>query len=171
MKSKIISNNIPNVVTIVNLICGIVSLRLTIAENYTAAAAFILLSTFLDNIDGKLARKFDAVSDFGKELDSLADLVSFGVAPALLVYSVILINAGWLGLIAAIVFVICSALRLARFNSTEFSGRYQGLPITVAGGIVALLVLVLSSWNVFMILAFIVLLSYLMISKISIPKI
>lgn len=171
MRSKMISNNIPNIITIINLTSGIISLILTITENYTGAAAFILLSTILDNIDGKLARKLKVVSDFGKELDSLADLVSFGVAPALLVYSVVLASAGWLGLIVAIAFVICGALRLARFNSTEFSGKYEGLPITAAGGLVALIVLVLGDLHVFIIMILVAVLSYSMISKIPVPKI
>ncbi|MCD5407152.1 MAG: CDP-diacylglycerol--serine O-phosphatidyltransferase [Desulfotomaculum sp.] len=162
--------HIPNILTAINLAAGVLALILVMAENYTVAAALILLATILDSMDGKLARHLKVASDFGKELDSLADLVSFGVAPAILVYAMVLEGLGVLGLIIAIVFVVCGALRLARFNAKDFTGKFEGVPITVAGGLVALLMLVGKDLHAGIILTIIVGLSFLMISKISIPK-
>src|SRR5690554_4906942 len=103
MSSKVI---IPNAVTLANLLLGIISLIYTMDQNYQIAATAILLSMVLDGMDGKIARKLDVTSSFGKELDSLCDLVSFGVAPALLVYSSSLQNMGHIGLLIAVTFAI-----------------------------------------------------------------
>ncbi|WP_031513928.1 CDP-diacylglycerol--serine O-phosphatidyltransferase [Desulfofalx alkaliphila] len=162
--------NIPNAITAVNLAVGVVSLVLVLAENYTAAAAMVLLATILDSMDGKVARHLQVSSDFGKELDSLADLVSFGVAPAILAYATVLVTLGIPGVVVAVTFVICGALRLARFNATDFTGRFVGVPITAAGGLLALLMLVARDINEFFVVVIMLALSYLMISRISIPK-
>ena len=90
-------------------------------------------AALFDSLDGRLARRLNVASEFGKQLDSLADLVSFGVAPALIAYQLNFANIGWSGYILATVFPICGALRLARFNITSIRGHFVGLPITVAG--------------------------------------
>ena len=82
---------LPNIVTLSNLIFGVISLWLTMEGQYKEAAVAILLAMILDGLDGRLARRFEVTSDFGKELDSLSDLVSFGVAPALLTYARVLL--------------------------------------------------------------------------------
>lgn len=163
--------HIPNIITTINLVAGVISLMLVMAESYNWAAAMILFAALMDGMDGRVARRLQASTLFGKELDSLSDLVSFGVAPAILAYASVLDAMGISGLIAAIVFVICGALRLARYNSQVFSGTYQGVPITVAGGLVALLLLLGKSVSAAVVLIVMLLLSYLMISKISVPKI
>lgn len=161
---------IPNILTTINLVAGVMSLVLVMAENYNWAAAMVLLATIMDSMDGKVARHLQVSSLFGKELDSLADLVSFGVAPAILAYATVLLPLGIPGLATAVIFVICGALRLARFNSQNFSGKYEGVPITVAGGLIALLMLVAKDIHGGITLVLMLLLAFLMISRISVPK-
>ena len=104
---------IPNAVTMVNLALGFISLFLTKEGMYNEAAYAIFGAMIMDGMDGRLARRFKATSDFGKELDSLSDLVSFGVAPALLAYSVQLYHWRYVGLLLAVSFALCGAYRLA----------------------------------------------------------
>ncbi|MBO8138087.1 MAG: CDP-diacylglycerol--serine O-phosphatidyltransferase [Desulfotomaculum sp.] len=164
------SKYIPNIITGINLTTGVLSLVMLMADNFTGAAALVLLATILDSMDGKVARRFEVSSAFGRELDSLADLVSFGVAPALLVYAVTLVSFGIPGLLTALIFVICGALRLARFNTTAFNGKYEGIPITAAGGLMSLLILVARDLNGCVFLLLMLTLSFLMISRITVPK-
>lgn len=109
---------IPNLITLVALSLGLTSIRLTFEHKYGFSIACILFAGFLDGIDGKLARLLKGTSKFGEELDSLADFVSFGCAPALLLYAFSLYNLKALGWIAALLFAIAMCLRLARFNAT-----------------------------------------------------
>jgi CDP-diacylglycerol--serine O-phosphatidyltransferase len=140
---------IPNVLTLGNLACGFVSLIFSSAdspERYTAAAVLILFAGLLDGLDGQVARRLGVDSPIGKELDSLADCVAFGVAPGFLAYKAYL--AGFtlllagkpvdLGLLMAIIFPVCAAYRLARFNVHPSPHSFIGLPSPVAGIIVAL---------------------------------
>lgn len=97
------------------------------------AFLFILLAALADRFDGIVARKFQVESDLGKQLDSLCDLTSFGIAPALLLYSVALKSIGPWGMFFTIFYIGCGAFRLARFNITENSGGYfTGVPIPLA---------------------------------------
>ena len=107
---------VPNLVTILGLCAGLTALRFAFAGRFEQAAALIILAALLDGFDGLLARKLDAASPFGAELDSLADFLNFGVAPAFLVYQFALGRAADLGWTAALVFAVCACLRLARFN-------------------------------------------------------
>jgi len=143
-----VSNNknyvVPNLVTILGLFCGFYSIIATINGNYVMAASATLVAFVFDGLDGKLARLLNATSDFGIQLDSLSDLVSFGVAPAVLVYKWALAPYGRLGWMAAFLFVACGALRLARFNvqTKKIDPRFfVGLPIPAAAGVVATSVL------------------------------
>ena len=120
--------------TLLNIIFGSLSLVYTLNNEYSTAAIFILLAVLMDSLDGRIARKLDISSQFGKELDSLCDLVSFGVAPSLLVYSQVLDPYVYsLGLVAAILYIVCGAFRLARFNVLNMSDSFMGIPITMAG--------------------------------------
>jgi len=142
-------------------------------DEFYIAAELIILAGFLDRFDGKLARKLNAISDLGKELDSLSDLVSFGLAPSLLMWKVSLSSLGVIGGIISIIFVICGAFRLAKYNVTEFTGTYYGVPITIAGGILSLVVLykLRYSLNIYFIAIIMIFLSYSMIStKIRLKK-
>ncbi|MFZ5943530.1 MAG: CDP-diacylglycerol--serine O-phosphatidyltransferase [Bacillota bacterium] len=161
---------IPNIVTLANLLLGIVSLVYTMDSKYQIAATAILLAMVLDGMDGRIARKLDVTSNFGKELDSLCDLVSFGVAPAILVYSSILQDMGHIGLIIAVTFALCGAIRLARFNVINITTHFVGVPITFAGSLMALSILLSNKIPLIVFPFLTVLLSYLMVSNFKVPK-
>ncbi|SDY61391.1 CDP-diacylglycerol---serine O-phosphatidyltransferase [Jannaschia faecimaris] len=107
---------VPNIVTMLGLCFGLTSIRFTFDEQYQFAAGMLILAALIDGLDGLLARRLNAASPFGAELDSLSDFVCFGVAPALLVYNFGLQGLAGMGWLAALFFVICCCLRLARFN-------------------------------------------------------
>ena len=169
-------NFMPNVLTLSNLLLGSLSLMWTISGNYRAAAVFILAAMVLDGLDGRVARRLGTCSELGKELDSLADLVSFGVAPALLMF-VMLPNrpdemAGYsllLG-IASLAFILCGAYRLARFNVLNIHEYYVGIPITIAGSILALLALVIPQVSAWFFIIVMFLFAFLMVSRFKVPK-
>jgi CDP-diacylglycerol--serine O-phosphatidyltransferase len=115
------------------------------------AGAFIVISAFLDMLDGKLARFFNRTSDFGLSYDSLSDLVSFGVAPAVLVYTWVLMGSGKIGLMAVLFYAVCAALRLARFNvqsGNEERFNFTGLPSPAAAGLMVAPVMLLTALNI-----------------------
>ena len=135
--------SLPSVLTSVNLFFGLVSLLKSINGEFSLAAIFIAVAIVLDGLDGLVARLTGTASDFGRELDSLSDLISFGVAPSVLAYCWALSTLGRPGMVAAFGFVLCGALRLARFNiqaSTADRRHFIGLPIPAAAGAVAALV-------------------------------
>jgi len=135
---------LPNFLTVMGMFCGFYSIVASIKGDYLAASYAILAAFIFDGLDGKVARALNATSKFGVQLDSLSDLVSFGVAPAVLVYMWLLIPYGRLGWMAAFLFVACGALRLARFNvqvGKVDSKFFVGLPIPSAAGIIATSVL------------------------------
>lgn len=135
---------LPNLVTTGSLFAGFYGIVATMNGNYNLAAWFILISAIFDGLDGKVARLTGTTSRFGVEYDSLADLVAFGVAPGLLMYAWALKPFGKLGWLAAFLYVVCGALRLARFNvqvDTVESKRFVGLPIPAAAWMVASCVL------------------------------
>jgi CDP-diacylglycerol--serine O-phosphatidyltransferase len=107
---------VPNVITLLALCAGLTGIRLAIEERYELALGAIVFAAVLDAVDGRVARMIKGTSRFGAELDSLADFVNFGVAPGLILYFWGLKPLGNIGWIAAMVFAICAALRLARFN-------------------------------------------------------
>lgn len=107
---------IPNLITVLAICAGLTGIRLAFENRFEMAVAMVLLAAFLDGIDGRVARLLKAQSKFGAQMDSLADIVNFGVAPALVLYVFILDQARSFGWIAAIVYTIAAGLRLARFN-------------------------------------------------------
>jgi CDP-diacylglycerol--serine O-phosphatidyltransferase len=135
---------LPNLFTTGNLLCGFSSIVAAINEQYTRAAIAILIAVCLDYLDGKVARMTNSSSAFGLEYDSLADLLSFGMAPGLLLYAWTLQQFGHFGWLAAFLFVICGAVRLARFNVQATDTQqytFTGLPIPAAAGLLASAVL------------------------------
>ncbi|MGO7205774.1 phosphatidylcholine/phosphatidylserine synthase, partial [Rhizobium ruizarguesonis] len=106
----------PNLITILAICAGLTGIRLAFENRYELAVSMVLLAAFLDGIDGRVARLIKATSKFGALMDSLADIVNFGVAPALVVYVFALDQARSLGWIAALIYAIAAGLRLARFN-------------------------------------------------------
>lgn len=107
---------LPNLITVLAICAGLSGIRLAFQDRFESAVVMVLLAAFLDGIDGRLARMLKATSRFGAQMDSLADIVNFGVVPALVLYAYLLDKAGSLGWIATLLFAIAMGLRLARFN-------------------------------------------------------
>ena len=136
---------LPNLITAGSLFCGFFALLRTLQEDFYTGAIFILTSGLLDGIDGKIARYTNTTTRFGVEFDSLADVIAFCVAPGILVYAWALEPFGRMGWLASFLFVVCGALRLARYNlqgSTVESRFFSGLPTPAAAGLIAAGVLV-----------------------------
>lgn len=107
---------VPNMITVLAICAGLSGIRLAFENRFELAVAMVLVAAFLDGIDGRVARLMKATSKFGAQMDSLADIVNFGVAPALVLYAYVLDQARSFGWIAALIYVIAAGLRLARFN-------------------------------------------------------
>jgi len=126
---------LPNLFTSANFLLGYLAILFTVDGRFIRAAWAILLAAIFDLLDGRVARLTNTTSKFGVEYDSLCDLVSFGIAPSILIYYAALKPFGRMGMVAAIVFALCGALRLARFNvmaSVLPKSYFQGLPIPMA---------------------------------------
>jgi CDP-diacylglycerol--serine O-phosphatidyltransferase len=167
---------LPNLFTTASLFCGFYSLIASVQADYSKAAISIIVAFFFDGLDGKIARFTNTTSKFGAEYDSLSDLVAFGLAPAILVYTWALTPFGRYGWLAAFLFVVCGALRLARFNiqiGIIESKVFNGLPIPGAAAVVATAVWLFfylggkGQLNHIAILVGIVALSLLMVSNIK----
>jgi len=166
---------LPNLFTTGNLFCGFWSIISVFQEHYFYGAVAILLAAIFDVLDGKVARLAGATSKFGIQYDSLADLVSFGIAPAVLAFSWALRPFGRLGWVAAFLFVVCGAVRLARFNVLAAVGDtkyFKGLPIPAAASMVSLVILLYlrlieTGWiKDIVVLGMIFVLAFLMVSTI-----
>ena len=167
-------SSIPNILTFGNLIFGLLSLLTTFHGNYKLSVIFILLAGLMDRYDGQVARLLQVSSELGKQLDSLADLVSFGVAPSMLIFNLYdFISLGYIGYICFLIFPVAGAYRLARYNSSKFDNVYTGIPITLAGMLVSLYALLTlnSPHNFPLTITIIFILSYLMVSKFQIKKV
>jgi CDP-diacylglycerol--serine O-phosphatidyltransferase len=135
---------LPNLLTTANLFCGFYAIIAAIQSHFLKAAIAIMLAAIFDALDGKIARVTRTESKFGLEYDSLSDAISFGVAPGVLVYLWALQPFGRLGWLAALIFVACGTLRLARFNVQAHvmrSDYFKGLPIPAAAFMIAATVL------------------------------
>lgn len=161
---------IPNILTLVNLFAGVVAIILTYAGHTVVPALLVWGAALFDSLDGRVARRLNLASEFGRELDSLADLVSFGVAPALLAHAAQLHHLGWLGFALAALFAVCGALRLARFNITRVKGYFIGVPITVAGPLLAAAAVWSSHLGAMVLAVLLLILAGLMVSTIRVPK-
>ena len=149
-KFKLVSSKktrylLPNILTLGGVCLGISSIKFSIDGNYNLAVIFILLAAILDTLDGRIARLIKGTSEFGKELDSLTDFVSFGIAPVFILYFWELNNYGKLGWAITLIYSVCCVLRLARFNLTKIDDRqlwksnyFEGVP-SPAGGILILM--------------------------------
>jgi CDP-diacylglycerol--serine O-phosphatidyltransferase len=136
---------LPSLFTCGNMTFGLLSTFFSIQGYFIKAAWFLIGSLLCDILDGRIARMTHTTSDFGLHLDSFSDLISFGVAPALLMYLLVLKDMGKVGVAIAILFVLCSALRLARFNVLALRGvvykNFVGLPTPASAGIIISFVL------------------------------
>jgi CDP-diacylglycerol--serine O-phosphatidyltransferase len=135
---------VPNMITSGSVLCGMFSLILTYQRHFLPSALVLVMAVFFDYMDGKVARSLGGSSAFGEELDSLADALSFGAAPAFLIYAKYIGTEGGMGMYGALgsaFFALCGVLRLARFNVTHTLGSFQGLPIPAGGLALAALVI------------------------------
>ncbi len=130
---------LPNLFTIAAMFSGFYAIISAMKGQFEQAAIAILLACVFDSLDGRVARLLNAASEFGAQLDSLADMMSFGVAPALVLYCWSLSHIGKIGWLAAFIYAVCTALRLARFNVTDVDEKryFFGVPTPVAAAFVA----------------------------------
>ena len=152
-KFKLVSSKktrylLPNILTLGGVCLGISSIKFSIDGNYSLAVTLILFAAILDALDGRIARLIKGTSEFGKELDSLTDFVSFGIAPGFVLYFWELNNYGRLGWAITLVYAVCCVLRLARFNLTKIeethswkNNFFEGIP-SPAGGLLILMPLI-----------------------------
>ncbi len=131
---------LPNLCTSMNLVFGVCSLLSTYNNDLVWGSLFILLALVADGLDGRTARFFGVSSEMGKEMDSLCDLGSFGIAPGFLAWAFVLHNYGLLGIAVVVLFAVCGMWRLARFNvnASVVHGYFMGLAIPAGGNIVAM---------------------------------
>lgn len=195
-----IRKNIPNIITLTNLSFGVLAILIAASTDKISlvrrgddinliyySCLFVMAAAVLDRFDGKLARKLNVASDLGKQLDSLCDLISFGVAPAVIAWKLhfaftesLFPGGVFIGYLIALLFPIAGAVRLARFNIQEDTTFFQGIPITLAGSLLTLLNLLntflflrgsFTLVNIVICMALMLLLSYLMVSKITVSKV
>ena len=157
-KFKIVSSKktrylLPNILTLAGVCLGISSIKFSIDGNFSLAVTLILLAAILDALDGRIARLIKGTSEFGKELDSLTDFVSFGIAPVFILYFWQLNNYGKFGWAVTLLYSVCCVLRLARFNLTKIENKevwkinfFEGVPAP-AGGLLILMPLILELSN------------------------
>ena len=170
---------LPNALTLINVCIGLSSIKFALDAKFELSIIAIIFAAIFDALDGRVARLLKGTSLVGKELDSLADLISFGVAPAFIMYFWSLSNLGKFGWLLTMIYVVCVALRLARFNvssNTEPSWKdnfFEGVP-SPAGGILILMPLIFSLSEInlidikynLVVPTFFILISFLLISKI-----
>lgn len=166
-----ISRILPSFFTVGNLFLGIISIILAFQGEVDFAAIMVIVGMVFDGLDGRVARMLNTQSEFGKELDSLSDVISFGVAPSFIMFVAVLNDYGTLGWIVTAIFPITGALRLARFNvKPGIPGYFIGLPITAAGGVLATITLYNEVFTPEILIITMVFLSYLMVSNIKYPN-
>ena len=171
---------LPNTLTIIGVCIGLSSIKFAMDQNYGLSIIALLISGILDTLDGRIARLIKGTSKVGKELDSLTDVVSFGVAPAFIMYFWILNELGKLGWLIVLIYVVCCALRLARFNITTYSNDllwkqnfFEGVPSPGGAGLVLLPLVLYKSeiyyfdqYSILIVAIIFIVTSILMISKV-----
>ena len=166
-------NYLANFVTGLSLASGFMAIIFSLGHHFTYACWAIMLSVIFDGLDGQIARRSPAYSsEFGKELDSLVDVVSFGIAPSLLSYIFIYRNFSCLAISVLFIYLACSVMRLAKYNITpkeKLANYFYGLPTTISGGILASFILIHRKHTrlptPFIFLLIVLCLSFLMVSK------
>jgi len=165
----------PGTFTMGNVVCGFLAILSAFEGNITTACWFVILAAFLDALDGRVARLSGGASQFGIELDSLADFLSFGIAPAVLVHSIKLSSLGKWGWVISIVYIMAAAYRLARFNllaETEEKKDFLGLPVPAAAvTLVSFIIFCYNLWDGLkfgeLLVSMIILFAFLMVSQIQ----
>lgn len=170
----LIFKNFTNIITLFNLLFGSLSLLYTFKGEYSYAAISIILAVLMDSMDGRVARRLHTASELGKELDSLCDLVSFGVAPSILIYIQLFSSSqgfmSGIALVATLLYIVCGALRLARFNVLGCSDHFLGIPITLAGALMAIISLFAALLPNLIVIVIMLMLACLMVSNLKVPK-
>jgi len=165
----------PGMFTMGNVVCGFLSILSAFEGHVTTACWFIILAGFLDALDGRVARLSRTTSQFGVELDSLADFLSFGVAPAVLVHTIKLNTLGKWGWVISVVFIMAASYRLARYNLLADSDEkkdFMGMPVTVAAfGLVSYIIFSYHLWGMLrydeILVSMIIAFSFLMVSQVQ----
>lgn len=183
-----IKSNLPNAITLTNMSLGVIAILLAVRDGdndiqnvnlLMSASLLVLVAALTDRLDGKVARAFGVSSELGKELDSLSDLISFGVAPIIIAWKVCFIQLGVVGYLISLIFPMAGAYRLARFNCTKFDNFFRGIPITIAGALLAIINLFnsltaqtykLGKTNLFFTTIMVLALSYFMVCNIKVKK-
>ena len=180
-----ISKLVPSTLTLLGLCSGATAIRFALLADWHTAVSFVVFAMIFDVLDGRAARMLGADTRFGAQLDSLADLVSFGVAPAVIMYTWSLSRMGTPGWIAALIFCACSAIRLARFNvqsvrdegASKSNPYFTGLPTPAAACMMLLPMLISFQWNgqivrePWVVGAMIAITSALMVSRLPTPSV
>ena len=177
MKSRKGVHILPSLFTTGNVFCGFYSFIAALNDKFLLAAWAIVLATIFDFLDGRIARMTKTTSDFGMQYDSLADVISFGMAPAFLCYAWVLKPFGRIGWMAAFLYLLCAALRLARFNTAkpEFQNQYfLGLATPAAAAVIASILIAFedllgSRVHPGFMVAIVYILAFLMVSNIKYP--
>jgi len=158
-----IKSKLPSLLTILNALLGLLVIINSIEEEYTTAAVLLIIAVLIDFLDGKVARKLKKSTAFGRELDSLADIISFGISPAVFAYSIGFIE--FTSIFILMLFLACGMIRLARFNITDES-HFIGMPITMNGLIIPIFYFIAPGYILYIMLIS----GLLMISSIRFPK-
>ena len=167
---------IPSLFTVAHIFCGFLSIIASSRDQYERAAVLILVAIFADVLDGRIARLTGTTTQFGEEFDSLADVVSFGMAPALLAFKWGLWEVPRVGMAVAFLFLVAGSIRLARFSSADHdSTNFVGLPIPAGAGAISMLVLMSPTPVTYpafipVVVAFVLGLSLLMVSNLPYPS-
>lgn len=163
-----------NFLTSLSLICGFISLVFSLESHFTFASWAIILSVIFDGLDGQIARINPLSSEFGKQFDSLVDVISFGIAPTVLGYVFVYRHFHFWATLALFIYLFCSVIRLAKFNITpkeKLVNYFYGLPTTVSGGILASFILLYRKYTrlppPFIFLFIVLILAFLMVSKVK----
>lgn len=174
MNNKKLAFFLPNSFTALNIACGFLAIMYSIQSDFYKACLLIILGAVFDSVDGRVARMTGTQSAFGEQFDSLSDLISFGVAPSLIFYNKFLVDYGRLGMIVSFLFLLCGALRLARFNANiekVNSDFFQGLPIPGAAAAVIGFILISIEYpayfsNIYLVVLYLLFYSFLMVSNV-----
>ncbi len=169
---------LPNSFTALNIGCGFIAIMYSIQGDFYKACMLIILGAVFDSVDGRVARLTGTQSSFGEQFDSLSDLISFGIAPSLIFYNKFLIDLGRPGMVVAFLYLLCGALRLARFNANiekVKSDYFQGLPIPGAAAAIIGYILFSSqipqiTQNKLITIPYLLFYSFLMISNVPFPS-
>lgn len=175
-KNKLVRNNAANFITLLNMLSGSISIIASINGRFKTAIAMIWIAAIADRYDGTVARMLGTSSEMGVQMDSMGDVISFGVAPAVNAYISIFMNADYkiklVGGIATVFLICAGALRLARYNINGLNedNSFSGLPITIGGSLLAVMLLFRRNINPIIFIIFMFIFGILELSKIRIKK-